>query len=876
LATRPPFIPAYGAGEIATPVQPTARRRAVTPPSKPIDSPGVGDTPGPGSPILPRAVPQQQGPNRTDVFIPATEPLAHIMGAVAGFAGAQLWHESVLPNGDKLVLWAICHGERQYVNNIQVDDKPIATYGLTLASRYNVYVGNSSQTVDPIGAAAYSTRWTKRFPYVAYIVAQFPAPNANGQPAPDVRRMRCDVGPMLIPDPRLDASLVTLYASSNPDLNLAYWMNSPIRTTEDGTKYSFGPAYVAPVDWSASVTTSANASDVNIGGGTKRFSIGLVMNEAREPEEWIEVIRAHAQIMKPVYNNGKWQIVKDLAQSPSGITLTDQGSGANIIDAGPLEVASSAQVYTRVVVNYTNDAAGSKPSDPPAIDDDPGIATGAVEINEKVYDLWGIRSYDQAKRIAKYLRKRSAMDKASWIRVNSEGIQLLPGILILVTSLQLNWASQACIITDLRTSSNAQTPSAWDVRVELYDAAVYDDTKQTASAFAPPAIPSPYDVPGEILNPVAVGSAFDKSLAIYWSAPRAVISTLYGASNWTQSNCGNWDATKVNDGVTTLRAFDLNVAADSTVTLDFGAGNSKQLISLLMLGSNSFGGVVEYSDNLSSWTAVTIAGGPPWSMPGAPTTYFGAAFEWLPPGAHRAWRWRKNESVARAIDVYEMQWGEAGAINPFIREYQIYDTASGGKKLFKTVPAAFAPTVTAPLAIGDLVHDTRNIDGTGSVTVNVTIVAVSIGRVPSAGRTYAPFLFWAPAAGYGIGTTNDGATVLTISGGISSRFTTIALSTGNNNNLASGLYSNILLTAGVGQAGPFTVTGVASSSDGKEFTLVNLTGQTITFTHEDTSSSAASRVWAVGSAAFTIAHLGSVTLKHEPTNNRKFVTAKVT
>jgi hypothetical protein len=50
-------------------------------------------------------------------------------------------------------------------------------------------------------------------------------------------------------------------------------------------------------------------------------------------------LRAHAQL-NVVNNSGLWQIWMDKAQSAASVTLTDTGSGANIVNAGPITVAA--------------------------------------------------------------------------------------------------------------------------------------------------------------------------------------------------------------------------------------------------------------------------------------------------------------------------------------------------------------------------------------------------------------------------------------------------------------------------------------------------------------------------------------------------------
>ena len=86
--------------------------------------------------------------------------------------------------------------------------------------------------------------------------------------------------------------------------------------------------------------------------------------------------------------------------------------------------------------------------------------------------------------------------------------------------------------------------------------------------------------------------------------------------------------------------------------------------------------------------------------------------------------------------------------------------------------------------------------------------------------------------------------------------------------LANGANENVALPAdGVvytiaGPSGAFAVGGFANGFDGRKFELHNGSGQTLTITYEDASSTAANRIRADGASNVTINNLGTATFRY--------------
>jgi hypothetical protein len=455
---------------------------------------------------------------RTDTFIPTTEPLPFIYGAVR--CGGQVVYQKVQADGSMLVVWRICWGPINSISNIQLDGKPVATWNVTT----HVYTGTRTQTVDSFMAAA-EPNWTSGYPGMAYVVGKIPKPGPGGQPTPDVRTVTFDVQGMLVRDPRSDATLSQRFYRDNPALCLADF--------ESNINFGRGRE-LSRMDWSGSITTSANDCDAIIDGvSLKRFTIGLWGGDQKDSDQWITDLRAHAQLVV-VENSGLWQVWMDKSQAAAAVVITDSGANANIVSTGPLQISGAKRVWTRVRVNFTNAANGYK--DDFAEDVDPRVAIGTVPDVLQQVDLRGITTYDQARRIARYLRKKSQLATTVQLRLLQDGgVQLLPGVRVPVTCARHGWVSKDVLVTDcapVTWTSGGQPFTGWDVVVELYDATIYDDSQISTTSVAPPI-------------------------------------QLYGATFWNQTQLGA--AATVNGRVLTGKTshivFDI-ATSDTVITLD--------------------------------------------------------------------------------------------------------------------------------------------------------------------------------------------------------------------------------------------------------------------------------------------------------------------
>lgn len=342
---------------------------------------------------------------------------------------------------------------------------------------------------------------------ITYVIAKFPKPGP-GQSQPNFEMFRCNHDGLLIYDPLQDATLTTKYFVAEPVLVHAdYW-----------TSHVYGAGYPrTSIDWSGSVSATTTLQRADIGGGVKRYQVALKLPAKADHDTNSDLIRGHGQGMKPVLNSGLWQFWMDWSQSPSGIVLTDSGSPPNIISAGPWRIKGRQLRPTRVRVTYPNPNGIAKTETTPA-NDDPLLASGLVELVEKTWHIEGCPTDDQAQRLARYNRKSSAIDRTAPIRVTNDGVQILPGIVVTVTSQRLHVSNAQCLVLSVANADpSSKQSSAWDIVVQPYDAAVHDDTQGSVTSTTPIAYSTPNVAPPTASNPTLTQEGFN--VRVSFTAP---------------------------------------------------------------------------------------------------------------------------------------------------------------------------------------------------------------------------------------------------------------------------------------------------------------------------------------------------------------------
>jgi hypothetical protein len=467
-----------------TPVASPGRRRAVAtpPPAKttpdiPKDGSG-GDKGGGGTKIIPAPFEVRPNPYQ-DRSITVRGFGNNYLPALWGpnETGGVVCYEKLLTSGALLVLYEVCWGQINQFTQFTCGGKTFASLGVTFES----YVGTKTQIVSPL-MLANESRWTSRLPGKAYVVALFPAPTESNPPI-NHEDFKCQLEGRICRDPRLDASLVNRYYTTCPALIWADWK----------TARPFGERHLdSMIDWTSSVTTTANDCDFARSDASKRYTMSFRVDSSKGVEQVVNELRGHAMMFE-TYNSGKYQIWMDKLQAASSIVFSDDVSVDNIIDAS-FRVKGRGECPTKVRVNFINVANGFKPDY--AEFSDPLIATGAVELIYHEYNYYGVGNWDHAYRLCIQYYNRGKQDKEISLLVGPEGTQVLPGVVITVTSYQLNFANRKCIVTGCSPQG-----SKWLIHCELYDDATYDDVPRTTSSYSPPANPTPYDTVPECTTP---------------------------------------------------------------------------------------------------------------------------------------------------------------------------------------------------------------------------------------------------------------------------------------------------------------------------------------------------------------------------------------
>lgn len=417
------------------------------------------------TPFIPYEIPPFERQITNDAVAGQKIPLIYGPCKVPG----KIIYKKVTNVGTLLVVYLLGWGELDAITSASIAGESVASWTVKgVLDYYAAYVGSSTQVIDP-RMDLREPNWVSRLPGLAYVVMEFKVNDtvANVQP-PDERDVMFYVRGRKVRDPRTDATLVNYYYRDNVSL---------VRADTLTFKYA-GAMPDANVDWSGSITESANDCDVDIGVSQKRFSIGIYIAEKRPWKTWQDILRLHAQ-MFDTYNNGKYQMYVDKAQSASGIVLTDQGANANII-RGWFRQKGASETPSKVTFNFTNVSADYKPDS--ATSDNPSTVASGLELLPKVVDTMGVPVYYQAKNLSIWALNRSSLDKEYFFECTYEAIQILPGIVVTVTSDDVDVSGQQMIVTDVKPNG-----LTFLVHCELYSSAVYSNVISTTPAIAPPA-----------------------------------------------------------------------------------------------------------------------------------------------------------------------------------------------------------------------------------------------------------------------------------------------------------------------------------------------------------------------------------------------------
>lgn len=126
-----------------------------------------------------------------------------------------------------------------------------------------------------------------------------------------------------------------------------------------------------------------------------------------------------------------------------------------------------------------------------------------------------------------------------------------------------------------------------------------------------------------------------------------------------------------------------------------------------------------------------------------------------------------------------------------------------------------------------------------------------------------------PTERVGILTSNPN-TKLDINGDYATRYTSLSLSNGANNNINPGAYSYVRIT---GPTANFNITGMRTGANGKRITLYNTTSYTMDFKHESASSVDTTRFYNPVASDVTIYAGGSASFIYDAVQDRWILTS---
>jgi hypothetical protein len=323
---------------------------------------------------------------------------------------------------------------------------------------------------------------------------------------------------------------------------------------------------------------------------------------------------------------------------------------------------------------------------------------------------------------------------------------------------------------------------------------------------------------------------------IYWSPAQEPSLDQFGSSFFTSSNLGSYDGERVNNGLISSKAFDLNVALQKYLTFDAGSGNTKAFrrVDLWIDGTDPYSNdepsfTVQYSDDGSSWSSMTTAeandgNSVQWITEQTESGLTRAIYKWGDVGDHRYWRIDFGASAV-ACDVYEVWFREHVEDFQRFKANRVYDMQGGSPVLFAEVTTN--PTAGAPLNV-DALRLIHSNPAAGQDGLKLRITTVALDGSESAGLNYRKFASASALAGRSR-YVNQAEAALTLANGANAD---VAIGVGPLHQYITGP------TAAFSTSG-FDATAYAG---GEYLTIYNATAYPWTIPHDDAGSAAANRI----------------------------------
>lgn len=477
------------------------------------------------------------------------------------------------------------------------------------------------------------------------------------------------------------------------------------------------------IDVLADTSLGASASSSN-----SLYTMNITVSQQADMNAVLENLRANWMGVV-VYNAGLYQFFVNKQKANSGLTFTDDPDdpARNLIGPPTFHLKLTEEVPTRIELTFVDSAKNY--ADGLAIAEFPGVAAGTLPKVVKRIEARGTDGIDQAQRLVIQYLNLGLNDKQGTSRTMFDGIRGMIMDRVTINSV-LTGLSADYLITDIQ-----QDGSAWIFKHEIYsDAAFLNVIQVNAPAAAGPYV-NPFAAPENVpLASIAdtLPATFPFLGSLYWQSARYYSLDLWEASHWSQTGLTNFIASRVNDGITNVKAFDgTNTTSTATLVFDAGAGITRTFgkcqVSFTGAPANNVLLIADYSDDGTTWftpTAQAIIAGALLT-----TTY---TFEWTDAGAHQYWRLRKGPVAESGADYSDVQFFDAQP-DPFISHYEIWDNSGTHPRYYTRVEKSPLPTATNPINIGPLV----TVDAfTNGENYDVLIKTVRLNLTLSAGANF--------------------------------------------------------------------------------------------------------------------------------------------
>lgn len=435
---------------------------------------------------------------------------------------------------DSGVLYAaylICSGEidsylTAYIDGVDVD----STNGFLSVSgtEINYYTGTSSQTVDPLLAAAISG-FADTYADTAYIVIKAPTGSTEGFP-----RVEVDIQGKKIYDSRLDTTNGGSGSHRLADSTTWEYSDNPVLILADIiTQYAdWG------VNWPEAVTAADWCDDLI--SGVKRKTAGYTISNPIKMTSAIEYARAHAGCFLG-WDAGQISIFADTVEATTTRSFT-----ADDIKDLKLKKKSPRKMPTVVTVEYLDRETPTAMFRRRAVTQKAaGVDAGTTPRRLSRVYLPGIGTHDQANREAIQRLNASLSDLNGTISLFDEGLELQIGSVIEVTH-PIGLTAKKFRVIGMSTKSGR-----WSQVIEEYDPARYSETVEATPTFSDTTLP-PHVPPDAITNVAAVEEVYQlqngkyaSRLRVAWDSTTSPYINRYqvrlvvaGNIIWTASEAG--------------------------------------------------------------------------------------------------------------------------------------------------------------------------------------------------------------------------------------------------------------------------------------------------------------------------------------------------